>query len=184
MSHSGLSALLTDVLSGHRFELDDLEVAPAGKRRVIRVTVDGDGPSGRGPDLDQIAEATRAISQALDDSDVMGDAPYTLEVSSRGVSRPLTRPAHYRRNTGRLLAVTLAGGAQHIGRITAADDETVTLDVSGASQVHRLDEVTKAVVQVEMNRRVDPGTTEDDDGDESAELDDAVEDESDESEGE
>lgn len=159
MSHTGLRELLTAVLSGHRLELDDLEVAVAGRRRVIRVTVDGDGRLGRGPDLDEIADATRDISSALDESDVLGEAPYTLEVSSRGVSRPLTLPAHYRRNIGRLLAVALAGGEHQTGRIAAADDETVTLDlsgdVSGAVQVHRLDQIAKAVVQVEMTRRLD-----------------------------
>ena len=90
MKHTGLEEELAAVLAGHQLELDDLEVQAAGKRRVVRVTVDGDGPSGTGPDLDQIADATRAISQALDDTDALGDAPYTLEVSTRGVSRPLT----------------------------------------------------------------------------------------------
>lgn len=153
MLQPGLSELLAGVLSDHQLELDDLEVAAAGRRRVVRVIVDGDGASGRGPDLDEIAAATKAISQALDDSDALGEAPYTLEVSSRGVSRPLTRPAHYRRNIGRLLAISLSSGEQLTGRITAADDQTLTLDIDGRSQTYRLDEIGKAVVQVEMNRR-------------------------------
>lgn len=161
MKQAGLSELLESVLSGHGLELDDLDVTPAGRRRVVRVTVDGDGSAGRGPDLDQIAEATRAISQALDDSDVMGEAPYTLEVSSRGVSRPLTRAAHYRRNVSRLVALTLADGTQQTGRISSADDESVTLDVDGETVTHPLAEVTKAIVQIEMNRRLDDDPNED-----------------------
>lgn len=164
MLHPGLNELLTGVLSQYQLELDELDVTPAGKRRVVRVTVDGDGPAGRGPDLDQIAEATRAISKALDESDELGDRPYTLEVSSRGVSRPLARPAHYRRNTGRLVAVTLAGGQQLTGRIKSVDDAAVTLDVDGAQQSHSYAEITKAVVQIEMNRRLD-----DDDADDETE---------------
>ena len=79
---------------------------PAGKRRVVRIFLDGDGPQGRGPSLDEIADATRAISRELDDAPAMGSRPWTLEVSSRGVSRPLTEAKHYRRNTGRLISAT------------------------------------------------------------------------------
>ncbi len=161
MKQAGLSEQLESVLSAHGLELDDLDVAQAGRRRVVRVTVDGDGPSGRGPDLDQIAEATRAIAKALDESDAMGEAAYTLEVSSRGVSRPLTRPAHYRRNTGRLVALTLTDGTAVTGRITAADEGSVTLDVDGQPVTHQLDQVAKAIVQVEMNRRADDAPDDD-----------------------
>lgn len=169
MLHPGLNELLTGVLSQHQLELDELDVTPAGKRRVVRVTVDGDGPAGRGPDLDQIAEATRAISKALDESDELGDRPYTLEVSSRGVSRPLARPAHYRRNTGRLVALTLADGQQLTGRITSADDDAVTLEADGAQHSHPFAEITKAVVQIEMNRRLDDEDDADDETEQTEE---------------
>jgi len=165
MNQSRLSELLAPVLSTQGLELDDLEVVPAGKRRVVRVVVDGDGPQGQGPDLDQISTATRAVSDALDASDAMGDRPYTLEVSSRGVSRPLTRPAHYRRNIGRLLTLTLAGGEQITGRVVAADEESVSLADGEAVASYLLTDVHKAVVQVEMNRRLadDPGETDEED---------------------
>ncbi len=91
----------------------------------------------------------------------MGEAAYTLEVSSRGVSRPLTRPAHYRRNTGRLVALTLTDGTAVTGRITAADEGSVTLDVDGQPVTHQLDQVAKAIVQVEMNRRADDAPDDD-----------------------
>ena len=47
----------------------------------------------------------------LDESDVMGEMPYTLEVTSRGVDRPLTLPRHWRRNEDRLVKATLADGS-------------------------------------------------------------------------
>lgn len=84
MKDSQLVTLLTPVVEQFGLELEDVTVTPAGKRRLLRVTVDGDGPRGRGPSLDDIAEATKAISVALDDSAVVGNSPYTLEVSSRG----------------------------------------------------------------------------------------------------
>ena len=62
MRESQIVGLLGPVLAQHGLELDAVEVLPAGKRRLLRVVVDGDGPEGRGPLLDDIAAATRAIS--------------------------------------------------------------------------------------------------------------------------
>ena len=110
MKDSQIAGVLTPILAQFGLELEAVEVIPAGKRRLLRVVVDGDGPDGRGPLLDDIAEASKALSAALDSSDAVGAAAYTLEVSSRGVGRPLELPRHWRRNAGRLVAVTLTGG--------------------------------------------------------------------------
>ena len=155
MQETRLAELIEPILAGHGLELDHLEITPIGKRRILKVTVDGDGPSGRGPLVDDIAAAARSLSDALDESAATGDAPYTLEVSSRGVSRPLTAPKHYRRNTGRLIKVTAAEGGSVIGRIVIVTDDAVTLDVDGETREVELSTVTKAVVQVEMNRADD-----------------------------
>ena len=119
---------------------------------MVRVVVDGDGPNGTGPTLDDIAEATQAISTALDGSDLTGSAPYTLEVTTRGVSRPLERPAHWRRNRGRLVSVNLRSGEQLTGRIVAITEGGVRLAVGDTEREIDLGEVSKALVQVEFNR--------------------------------
>jgi ribosome maturation factor RimP len=152
MKQSQLPGVLTPILTQFDLELEAVEVIPAGKRQLLRVVVDGDGANGTGPLLDELAEASKALSAALDSSDVMGNAAYTLEVSSRGVSRPLERPAHWRRNRGRLVAVTTADGNTILGRIVSADEKTVQLDVGGASRGLALAQVSKALVQVELNR--------------------------------
>ena len=108
MDPTTISDLVTPVVTSCGLEVDRVEVLPAGKRRVVRIFLDGDGPQGRGPSLDEIADATRAISRELDDAPAMGSRPWTLEVSSRGVSRPLTEAKHYRRNTGRLISASTA----------------------------------------------------------------------------
>jgi ribosome maturation factor RimP len=180
MRESQIVGLLEPVLAQHGLDLDAVEVLPAGKRRVLRVVVDGDGPEGTGPLLDDIAEATRAISVALDESPAVGSAPYTLEVSSRGVSRPLELPRHWRRNVGRLVAVTTTAGEAFTGRVSAAGEESVTLDVEGTSRELALAEVAKALVQVELNRRKSAATDADEDDDLDAtddETDDDTEDE-------
>ncbi|MDO5630151.1 MAG: ribosome maturation factor RimP, partial [Mobilicoccus sp.] len=120
-------------------------------RSVLRVYLDGEGPEGRGPSLDEIADATRALSAALDESDATGTAPYVLEVSSRGVSRPLTEAKHYRRNRGRLVALTLAEESV-TGRITGVDESGVDLDVDGTARRVELADITKAVVQAELRK--------------------------------
>lgn len=179
MNEAALRALLEPLLEASGMELDNLAIIPAGRRSILRITVDGDGPKGRGLLLDDISLATRRISDALDESTAVGDNPYTLEVSSRGTSTPLTEPKHYRRNRGRLVKLALADGTSLVGRITAVGDETITVEFtpeptkqvkhpSPQTREVSLDEIRKAVVQVELNRPFDPEL--DDDGDAADEV--------------
>ena len=128
-----------------------MEIIPAGKRRLLRVVVDGEGPKGSGPLLDDIAAESKVASEALDRADVTGAAPYTLEVTSRGVSRPLELPRHWRRNTGRLVAVRLCEGDTITGRIVSNSEDDVRLEVDGESREVRFVDVDRALVQVELN---------------------------------
>ncbi|MCE1180160.1 MAG: ribosome maturation factor RimP [Micrococcales bacterium] len=149
--------------------LEDAAVTPAGKRRVVRVAVDrvvdeSDATTGATPPLtlDEVADATRIVSGVLDDTDLMGEAPYVLEVTSPGVDRPLSLPRHFRRNVGRLVTLTLAAGEKVTGRLVRADANGVTLDIpaEGKKPAGRRDaaypEIDKASVQVEFNRPNDP----------------------------
>ncbi len=154
---SRIESELTGPLADLGLDLEAVEVTPAGKRRVLRVAVDRDG----GVTMDDVAEATREVGRVLDASDVMGEQPYTLEVTSRGVDRPLTLPRHWRRNRGRLVKVTRAGDSL-TGRVTASDDEAATLEVSGSEHRVRYDEVERALVQVEFNRPADAPDDEED----------------------
>ena len=140
---------LIDPLLVLGLDVEAVEITPAGKRRVLRVAVDKDG----GVNLDDIAEATREVSTVLDASDVMGEHPYTLEVTSRGVDRPLTLPRHWRRNATRLVKVTLVEGGDLEGRIGASTDDAVMLDVDGTDREVAYADIAKARVQIEFNRR-------------------------------
>jgi ribosome maturation factor RimP len=153
MRDSQIADLLRPLLAEFDLELEAVEVIPAGKRRLLRVVVDGDGPNGTGPLLDDIAEASNALSAALDRADVTG-SPYTLEVSSRGVTRPLVQPRHWRRNLGRLVEVTLNGGEVFTGRVVSTTSDTAVLDVEQAQRTVRFTDVETAFVQVELNRPV------------------------------
>jgi ribosome maturation factor RimP len=131
-------------------DLEDIEVTPAGRRRLVRVVVDRDG----GVTLDDIADTTRLVSRTLDENDdLMGEASYTLEVTSPGTDRPLTAQRHWRRNLGRLVKVTRHEGDPFTGRIVEVRDSSATLDVDGTSRDVDYAEVRKARIEVEFNRK-------------------------------
>ena len=140
---------LTQPLLGLGLDLEAVELTPAGRRRVLRVAVDKDG----GVTMDDVADATKEISRLVDASDVMGEHPYTLEVTSPGIDRPLEPAsplAPQRRPPGE-------GHQQrrHDGRRVGScrrDEESATLDVDGTTRDVRFDAVTKAHVQIEFNR--------------------------------
>ena len=144
---------LTQPLLAVGLDLELVDLTPAGRRRVLKVAVDKDG----GVTLDDVAEAAQEVSRALDASDVMGEQPYTLEVTSPGIDRPLTLSRHWRRNVGRLVKVTTHDSRTVTGRIVAADEETATVDVDGGEQQVVLREVAKAHIQIEFNRPVEAG---------------------------
>jgi ribosome maturation factor RimP len=143
-----LAGLLAGPIEALGLDLEAVDLSRAGKRSVLRVAVDKDG----GVDLDDIAAATGEVSRLLDDSDVMGSTPYTLEVSSPGVDRPLTLPRHWRRNTGRLVKATLVEGGEVTGRIVGTDDTGADLDVDGSGRRVEFADVAKARVQIEFKR--------------------------------
>ena len=130
------------------FDLEDVEVVAAGRRSVVRVVVDHDG----GIDLDAVAEVSRVVSDVLDASDATGSTPYTLEVTSPGVDRPLTEPRHWRRAVGRLVSVPVREAGTVTGRVRAADETSVTFDVDGADRTLALAELGPGRIQVEFNR--------------------------------
>ncbi|MEO5664849.1 MAG: ribosome maturation factor RimP [Nocardioides sp.] len=152
-----IEAEITDPLSAMGLDVEAVELTPAGKRRVLRVAVDQDG----GVTLDDVADATREIDRVLEESDVMGELPYTLEVTSRGVDRPLTLPRHWRRNEDRLVKITLAEGDEVTGRITASTEDSATLDVDGDIREVAYADVAKALVQIEFNRKKKQNDSED-----------------------
>jgi ribosome maturation factor RimP len=158
-----LARILEPVIRAAGMDLETVRVSPAGRRRLLRLVVDADGGVG----LDEIAEVSREVSARLDASGAMGEIPYTLEVSSPGVDRPLTEPRHWRRARGRLVSVSLTaadgtapsaitiapGSAPTVqGRVLLAGDTGVTLEVDGDRREFRYAELGPGRVQVEFGR--------------------------------
>lgn len=143
-----LAEELTGPIGHLGLDLEAVDLTTAGKRRVLRVAIDKDG----GVTMDDIADATREVSRVLDDTNLMGQQAYTLEVSSPGVDRPLTLPRHWRRNTGRLVKVNLRDGEPTTGRIRSSDDAGAVLDVEGTERRVEYAEVAKAKIQIEFKK--------------------------------
>ncbi|MFI0354116.1 ribosome maturation factor RimP [Actinomadura sp. 9N407] len=173
---AGLTRLLEPAVAEAGFDLEEIDVRPAGRRRLVKIVVDSDD----GVSLDDIALLSRTAAGLLDGTDVMGNGPYVLEVSSPGVDRPLTEPRHWRRAAGRLVVAPLAEGGQVEGRVVSADDEAVVIDVAdpakskpvkgakapkgpkgGPAKATRrrfgLEELGRGRVQVEFRQDTDPG---------------------------
>jgi ribosome maturation factor RimP len=168
-----LARVLAPVVHAAGADLETVRISAAGRRKLLRVYVDADGGLG----LDEIALISRELSARLDATGVMGEAPYTLEVSSPGIDRPLTQPRHWRRAVGRLVKVPLlaasqdgtspvspppsAAGrpAQIEGRVVTASGDGVTLDIAGEQRAFSYADLGPGRVQVEFGRlAAEPGT--------------------------
>jgi ribosome maturation factor RimP len=150
-----LRAAIEPVVASAGFDLEQVTVSRAGRRHLVRVIIDGDG----GVSMDAVADVSRALSAALDAAEQAGPAlvpgEYVLEVSSPGVDRPLTEPRHWRRNVGRLVTVAVTEGpASHTvtGRITAATDSAVVLDLDGVVREVPRVALGPGRIQVEFQR--------------------------------
>jgi len=153
-----LRELLEPLVSSQGLDLEEIAVDSVGRKRVLRVVVDSD----TGADLDQIADVSRALSAKLDETDLMGQGEYDLEVGTPGAERELTEHRHYVRAVDRLVKFKLteaAGAGELVARILEVDDEGIDTEVPGVkgrkATARRLAfaDIAKARVQVEFNRK-------------------------------
>ncbi|CBG69645.1 MULTISPECIES: ribosome maturation factor RimP [Streptomyces] len=150
-----LRELLEPLVRSQGLDLEEIAVDSVGRKRVLRVVVDSD----EGADLDAVADVSRALSAKLDETDAMGQSEYTLEVGTPGAERALTEHRHYRRAVDRLVKFTLREDGELIARILTVDDEGLDLEVPGVkgrratSRRLAFDEIDRARVQVEFNRK-------------------------------
>lgn len=118
----------------------------AGKHARLRVVVDlPDGPGGVGSD--ELSAATRAVSKILDAEPDLIPGSYTLEVTTPGISRPMTDGRQFGRAIGRLVQVTLADDT-FTERLTDVRDGIAVFETREVP----IADVVKAVQQVEMRK--------------------------------
>lgn len=150
-----LHEVLAPVVSSSGLFLEGVEVSGPARKRLVKVTVDlPDGPGGVGSD--QLGDVSKAVSTALDDVDDALEGAYLLEVTTPGVSRPLTDARHFRRAVGRLVTVQTTEG-EVTGRVRAVDADAVHLTQEqrkGAATERSvpLSSITRGRVEVELRR--------------------------------
>jgi ribosome maturation factor RimP len=148
-----IAELITPALQEAGYYLEDINVVSPGNHRIVTVIVDGETAL----NLDQVTVASKLVSELVDEATFMGETPFTLEVTSPGIDRPLTLPRHFAKNVTRLLKVTQSDGVVLTGRITSNTDLDVTLSVVEKKEtkevVIALSDIKRAVVEIEFNRK-------------------------------
>ncbi len=127
-----IRGIADQVLESRGIWLVDVELAPTGRRLVVRVFLDKPG----GVTIGDCASASRALEDALDTEDAIPGS-YFLEVSSPGLERPLRRPTEYEYFTGRRVRVVVRtpvdGASALTGEIVEATPAMVVLKKDDAS---------------------------------------------------
>lgn len=143
-----LKELLAPVVSASGLELDSVTRTRSNAMPLLRVVVEA--PIGaEGIDSDTLADVSRAISKTLDVADPI-DGEYLLEVSTPGAERELTKVGHWMRQVGRLVRIKLRAGGYVSGRVVAADETRVTIDVDGESRVINYQDIRKARARIDF----------------------------------
>ncbi len=148
-----IAELITPAILSEGFFLEEVQISNPGSHRIVICVIDGAKPL----NLDEVASVSRIISALLDEAPLMGETPFTLEVSSPGVDRPLTLPRHWKKNVRRLIRATMLNGDVITGRLTEFNGESATLveNIKGRAKTHALvlADIKRAVVEIEFNRK-------------------------------
>jgi ribosome maturation factor RimP len=137
-------AVITPAIESLGFYIEDITITSAGKRSMLTVIVDGDTHLS----LDQVTVATKAISEIVENLPTLGNNPFTLEVTSPGLDRPLTKPRHWRKNQDRLIKIVLTDGKEIKGRIKDSTETSVTVD----DQTINFADIKRATLEVEFKK--------------------------------
>lgn len=147
---NNLTELLTPAVTRAGFVLEEVTVTPVGKRRLVTVVVDCED---RNPSLDEVTVVSKEVSSILDNYTQMGEMPFTLEVTTPGIDRPLTLVRHWKKNMGRLVKITPKTGEKYIGRIASVKENSVVIEIKGKESEVSFEELSRAQIEVEFNRK-------------------------------
>jgi len=137
-----ISAAITPALEALSFYLEDVTIISAGRRSMLTVIVDGDTHLS----LDQVTSATKAIGEIVESVQSLGETPFTLEVTSPGLDRPLTKVRHWQKNINRLVKVVLLDGSEIKGRIKDVNEVSATVDEKNINY----SDIKRATLEIEF----------------------------------
>ena len=148
-----ISELIAPALQEAGYFLEEVNLVTPGNHRIVTVIVDGESAL----NLDQVTVASKLVSELVDEAPFMGETPFTLEVTSPGIDRPLTLPRHFAKNVTRLLKVVKTDGEVLTGRIASNTDTEITLTVTEkkttSDVVLAIADIKRAVVEIEFSRK-------------------------------
>jgi ribosome maturation factor RimP len=139
-----VAAVITPAIEALGFYVEDISITSAGRRSMLTVIVDGDTHLS----LDQVTVATKAISEIVENLPTLGNNPFTLEVTSPGLDRPLTKPRHWRKNKDRLIKIVLNDGKEITGRIKDSTEADVIVD----EQNIKFADIKRATLEIEFKQ--------------------------------
>lgn len=137
-----ISAVIRPIIEATGNYLEELSITSAGKVKILTVIIDSDTHL----NLDQVTAVTKEISEVIEALPELGDGAFTLEVTSPGLDRPLTKPRHWRKNLDRLVQIIMTSGQEIQGRIGEATETTVLVD----SQKVSYEDIKRAVLEIEF----------------------------------
>ena len=137
-----ISAAITPALEALGYYLEDVTIISAGRRSMLTVIVDGDTHLS----LDQVTSATKAIGEIVESVQSLGETPFTLEVTSPGLDRPLTKVRHWQKNINRLVKVVLLDGSEIKGRIIDVSEVSARVDEKNINY----SDVKRATLEIEF----------------------------------
>ena len=147
---SNLTELLNPAVTRAGFVLEEVSVTPVGKRRLISVVVDCEN---RNPSLDEVTVVSKEVSSILDTYSQLGEMPFTLEVTTPGIDRPLTELRHCKKNIGRLVKITPNTGEKYVARIKEVLPREVVLELKNQESNVQFSDIARAQIEVEFNRK-------------------------------
>ena len=146
--HETLKNTIEQLLEGSEIRLVDLLVSPRGKKQRLEVFVDTE----TGITADELAMFSRSLEEEIEKRSDF-NVPYTLEVSSPGLERPLRFPWQYRRHTGRQVTVayrTVDDQMMHTGEIVDVDEnQLIVRDGDGLRAIPH-ENIERAIIQATL----------------------------------
>ena len=139
------------VANSRGLEVVEVDLRGGGKVRMLRIFIDKAG----GVTHDDCSEFSREVGTIFDVEDAVPGGTYTLEVSSPGLDRKLTKAADFARFTGSLVKLTTrdpVNGNRHFeGRLQSCHDGTVSLELVSRKQSKKHDaQAAGANVEIEL----------------------------------
>jgi len=146
--HETLKNIIESLLEGSEIHLVDLSVSPRGKKQMLEVFVDTEA----GITADELAVFSRGLEEEIEKRSDF-NLPYTLEVSSPGLERPVRFPWQYRRHTGRQVNVAYRKADEqmvHTGEIVEVDDDQLIVRDGEGLRAIPHENIERAVIQATL----------------------------------